>query len=40
MPTETNNAIDDLMQNQLDNVDEHVVKQAVLQAIRTCQQQE
>lgn len=35
--TETNNAIDDYMQNQaVDNVDEHVVKQAVIQAIRTC----
>ncbi|CAD6222561.1 unnamed protein product [Miscanthus lutarioriparius] len=27
------------MQNQVDNVDEHVVKQAVLQAIRTCSSQ-
>jgi hypothetical protein len=28
----------DLMQNLLENVDEHVVKQTVLQAIRKCSQ--
>ncbi|CAD6222563.1 unnamed protein product [Miscanthus lutarioriparius] len=32
-------AIGGEMQNQVDNVDEHVVKQAVLQAIRTCSSQ-